>query len=79
MTRNDKTHIPEPDKVTYMKKWVAFVSRDWEEGQTPVSTIIASSHSLEACNAQDAVLTAWANKEVVINEYLGTDPETFLP
>ncbi len=68
--RNDKSNISALDKSAHNEKWVAFVSKDWAQGETPVSIIIASSHCLEACNNQPAVLAALANNEVVINEFL---------
>jgi hypothetical protein len=77
--RNDKSNISEADRVTYFKKWVAFISSDWVEGETPVSTILAAGQSLETCNAQQAVLDAFASGAVVVNEFINHDPATEFP
>lgn len=72
MQRNDKTHISALDKTLYNEKWVAFVSKDWADTDTPISLIIASSHCLEMCNKQQVVLDAWARGEAVINEFISS-------
>jgi hypothetical protein len=62
-----------------MRKWVAFISKDYPENELLVTTIIASADSIEECNESPAALEAWANGENVIYEFIAPPIVTTFP
>jgi hypothetical protein len=78
MPFNDNSNISDADRQIYVGKWVAFISKNSDISPL-VSVIIANNHCLELCNQSEAVVSAIAQGENVINEFIAKPVATILP
>ncbi len=78
MQRNDTSNISPADVSANSGKWIAFVSKDYPDGVTLVTTIIAAANDKSELYLMGAVITAGdaiATKEA---NNTNTDRETLI-